>query len=411
MPKKVNVHPGVQVLADGKVVARFFHDGGEFSKTHESSEEAIAWKVQLKKDLEKCVPGVNYKRNSWWASIVFEGLPIEEKFDSVDEANSWLLTTQATIKAGVFSPNAALEKTVASVVVDWKASKVRATERTMERYQSSLRTHVLPKFGHRKISSLTQAEIRDWVKKLSEGGSSPDAIGRAAKVLKQVLRFAAEEGYIVASPVKRLELPAVLSPEKRHLTIKELDLLAKATGRYSVLIKFLGLTGLRIGEALALNVSDIDYKRGVVKVSKALTYDGSYKVVIGPTKTKANREVHIPTVLLPELRVYSGSRTPRQPLFVGPKGGRLTYGTLSRNFFRPAVASLGLTGVTIHSLRHTCASLYIANNTNIVTVSRILGHSNVTVTLNTYSHLYLSDLVESAAALSVSVESELGLAA
>lgn len=411
MPKRVNAHPGVQVEASGRVIARFFHDGGEFSRTLASEEEAVAWKVQLKKDLEKCVPGVTYRRNHWFGRLVFEGMPIEEKFDTVDEANSWLLTTEATIRAGVYSPKAVLEKTVSNVVVDWRASKVRPTARTMTRYESSLKTHVLPKFGHRKVSSLTQSEIREWVRQMGERGSSPDAISRAAKVLKQVLRFAADEGYIVASPIKRLELPTVVTPEKRHLSVSELDQLAVAAAPYSTMVKFLGLTGLRIGEALALDVSDIDFKRGVVKVTKALTYDSSYRAVIGPTKTKAKRDVHIPKVLLPELKTYISQRGGKTPLFLGPKGGRLTYGTFSRNFFRPAVKKLGLTDVTIHSLRHTCASLYIANNTNIVTVSRILGHSNVTVTLNTYSHLYLSDLVESAAALSKTFESELSLAA
>lgn len=411
MPKRVNLHPGVKVEVSGKVNARFFHNRKEFGKTLDSEEEAVAWKVQLKKDLERAVPGVTYRRNRWFARIVFEGMPIEEKFETVDEANSWLLTTEATIKAGVYSPKAVLEKTLGNVVVDWRASKVRPTARTMARYESSLKTHVLPKFGHRKVTSLTQPEIREWVRQMGERGSSPDAISRAAKVLKQVLRFAADEGYIVASPVKRLELPAVVTPEKRHLTVSELDMLAAAVGPYSTMVKFLGLTGLRIGEALALDVADIDLKRGVVKVSKALTYDASYKAVIGPTKTKAKRDVHIPKVLLPELKTVVGHRNGKEPLFLGPKGGRLTYGTFSRNFFRPAVKKLGLTDVTIHSLRHTCASLYIANNTNIVTVSRILGHSNVTVTLNTYSHLYLSDLVESAAALSRTFESELSLAA
>ncbi len=87
-------------------------------------------------------------------------------------------------------------------------------------------------------------------------------------------------------------------------------------------------------------------------------------------------------------------------VFKGVKGNCLNDGWFRKAVFGPAVKKLGWTDITIHNLRHTCASLLISNGTPITTVSKVLGHSTVVQTLNTYGHYYEDDMLSSMESLS-----------
>jgi len=88
-------------------------------------------------------------------------------------------------------------------------------------------------------------------------------------------------------------------------------------------------------------------------------------------------------------------KLPSAWLFTGARGEPLSDGWFRKRWFNPAIGALGLGGITIHNLRHTCASLLIQQGTQITTVSRILGHSTVVQTLNTYGHYYQNDVTQS----------------
>jgi integrase len=396
MPKKIHGHPGIEPLANGKYRARVYFEGSAYQTIVDKEREGLEWQIDLKAALKRAPKSVTYVRGKWVATLDSAGTPVTETFKDVDSAAAWAATTQATITAGVYRIASKTNRTLGHVIEVWEKSKVRATDRTMERYRSSLRTHVLPRFGSTMVSGIEPQHIRDWVRDLQVAGSSPDAIGKAAKALKQVLNFATDEGFIVATPMKRVELPTVEVEEKRPLTVQEVEDLAVACGPYATLIRFMAVTGLRTGEMRALTVKDVHFRTREISVNKSATYSDGYKAVVGPTKTKAKRKVPFPEFLVEPLKELTKGQPSNAYLFRGVRGCMLNYGSFRRSVFMPALNKVGLgdEGIGMHNLRHTCASLLIQQNMSVVRVSKMLGHSTVTVTLNTYSHMYKTDLEE-----------------
>lgn len=109
------------------------------------------------------------------------------------------------------------------------------------------------------------------------------------------------------------------------------------------------------------------------------------------TKTGESRSVPITPAIQENLEESTRGKSATDPLFTGRGGGRLNYGWFRRAIFVSALERAGLKGVTIHTLRHTCASLLIQMGTPVTTVSHILGHASVKMTLDVYSHFYEKD--------------------
>jgi integrase len=153
---------------------------------------------------------------------------------------------------------------------------------------------------------------------------------------------------------------------------------------------FAAYTGLRAGEIGALRVKRIDFRRGRVEVAESVS-DVAGKLIVGPTKTYANRHVPMPPRLLDELSNYLGPRrNDREGLvFTSPQGGPLRHGNFYKSKFKPAVRAAGLPeGLRFHDLRHTYAALCIASTADPYAVMRRMGHSSITVTYDTYGHLF-----------------------
>lgn len=158
-------------------------------------------------------------------------------------------------------------------------------------------------------------------------------------------------------------------------------------GTCGPVILFLGTTGLRVGEALALRVEDLDQANSSVSVKRSWTKDVTGRRVLGAsTKTGTSRVVPIAPHVLESLRPFFEAKKAEDWLFIGPRGNVMDYDWLRQRIFMPAAKKLGLTGITIHSLRHTCASLPITLGAPITTVSHVLGHASVKMTLDPYGH-------------------------
>jgi len=155
---------------------------------------------------------------------------------------------------------------------------------------------------------------------------------------------------------------------------------------------FLGLTGTRISEALVLKVADVDLTEHSVTIDKAFTFGEDYKLTEGPTKTNQVRKIPLPLILVEQLKQLVAGRAEEEYLFKGAGGGALNYGWFRKRYFGPAVKKLGLSNVTIHSLRHSFASILIQNRAAISNVSAMLGHSSTQLTLKTYTHTYAEGL-------------------
>ena len=344
MPKKVNRVPGVEKRGD-KWRARAFFDGRETTRTFSTQDEAIRWKREQERALE---------RGEW----------IDPRLASITFAEWSKL---------------------------WLEAKNNIAPRTRRGYVARLNSHLLPAFGKKKLTAITNNEISQWIARSVENGSGLVVIRQSHGVLRQIFNSAVLDGRINRNPAIGVPLPRVKRTEKRALGPVELHSLAKACQGYELLVKFAGTTGLRWGELAALQCKDISILNRTIYVGKSLSTGLRGEQIVSSTKTDESRVVPFPKELLPDLQDLIEKRGPESQLFTMPGGGSLEYNNFMSRIFRPAVRVSGLEGVSFHTLRHTAASLLISQGTPITTVSGILGHASTQMTLDVYGHLYEDD--------------------
>jgi len=281
--------------------------------------------------------------------------------------------------------------TVRELAERWYATTVTLKAKTREDYRSLLHNHVLPAFGERAVASLDTLAVRGWLAGLVSGGLSPSRAKHAYYVLYAVLEAAIQASALVRNPAAGVRAPRSHSREMHFLSAAEVERLAEAiVPPYGVLVRFAAYTGLRAGEIAALRVKRLDLLRGTVRVVEAAS-EVSGRLITGPTKTHAERTVRLPRFLRDELAAYLAS-PPRDRdafVFTAPKGGPLRHHNFYKRQFCPALVRAGLPAqIRFHDLRHTCASLLIAQGAHPKAIQAHLGHSSIQVTMDRYGHLF-----------------------
>ena len=149
--------------------------------------------------------------------------------------------------------------------------------------------------------------------------------------------------------------------------------------------------GLRVGEALALRNGDIDLKRNLVDVNKTLTTDKNEKVIMGDTtKTYSGlRQVPIPKFIRNSVieQMNIGTNHMDKQLFLSPNGNYVDNRNVNY-ILKKRLADLGITGISTHSLRHTYGTRCVEAGMRAVALQRLMGHKDVSVTMNTYTSIF-----------------------
>jgi integrase len=262
--------------------------------------------------------------------------------------------------------------------------------------------HVLPRWGTTAVADVQHEDIVVWLGNIMEdsvtAGSplSAATIRKIWVVLKGVLGFALRTKKISHNPAIGVPLPRYTPAEHIYLTDVQVEALAEACGEYRTLILFLAYTGVRWGEATAVQIKHVDLKIRRVRIAQAWGSDRGKLYLEDSPKNHERRSVPIPTFLVAELTQLIADRDPDGYLFVAPKGGVLMIGNFMRRHFKSALvaAELGDLGITLHKLRHTAASLAIASGADVKVVQTMLGHKTATLTLDTYGHLWPDRLDE-----------------
>jgi integrase len=281
--------------------------------------------------------------------------------------------------------------TVGELAERWYATTAALKPKTREDYRSLLNNHVLPAFGGRAIASVDTLTVRGWLAGLVSGGLSPSRAKHAYYVLFAVLEAAIHAGALVRNPAAGVRVPHARSREMHFLSAAEVERLAEAiVPPYGVLVRFAAYTGLRAGEIAALRVKRLDLLRGTVRVVESASEVGG-RLIVGSTKTHAERTVRLPRFLRDDLAAYLAAR-PHDPeafVFSAQRGGRLRHNNFYQRLFCPALRRAGLPEqVRFHDLRHTCAALLIAQGAHPKAIQAHLGHSSIQVTMDRYGHLF-----------------------
>lgn len=263
------------------------------------------------------------------------------------------------------------------------------------------------------------------MKSLFEPASAPDAVLSANsiqhyhKLISSILSTAVEWQVIFANPCDRVKPPKVPHREAQYLDDKQaahlLELLEQLPDEqldFRTAVTVLLFTGMRRSELLGLCWKDIDMETGVVSINHTSKYLPGKGIIEDETKnTSSRRSFKVPKELLPLLKRYNVWQMQHrlmvgdqwqdtERLFTSWNGSPMRPNTFTRRF-RKWIAETDLPNIHPHSLRHTNATLLIANGTNIQTVSKRLGHSTSSTTANIYAHAIQS--ADAAAAEAVPV--------
>lgn len=271
--------------------------------------------------------------------------------------------------------------------------------RTFESYEMIVRRHLIPALGALALQKLQPVHIQAYYSQALQS-LSPRTVAYHHAVLHEALRHAVRWQLIRANPadaVKRPQYrrpaPVVLDDEGARSLLRA----AKGHQDYALILTAL-FTGMRQGELLGLRWEDVDLEGGVIQIRQALQRVKGQGYVFREPKTEAGRRsVAISPQVVAVLRRLKKEQAAARLLlgpayedhglvFCRPDGRPINATTLTKRFRRLAEAA-GFPGLRFHDLRHTHATLLLARGVHPKIVQERLGHEDVTLTLNTYSHV------------------------
>ena len=279
---------------------------------------------------------------------------------------------------------------------------------TCSTYETTVTKHILPAFGSTPLADLTEEAISDFLREKCyppQGEPlAPATVRSIVTTFRGILTCAAGEGWQTVSP-SCVHRPAQSAEEARTLTPEEEGRL-KDHCRANMDRTCLGIllclfTGLRIGEICAMKWGDLSLDGEVLTVRRTIQrirnpaytgQPGEKKTIVifdAPKSKCANRCIPIPARLLPYLKQYQGPEDAF--LLTGTASAWMEPRTL-QNCFKKILAEAGISPINFHALRHTFATNCIEQGFDVKALSRILGHSDVSVTLNTYVHPSVSTM-------------------
>jgi len=302
-------------------------------------------------------------------------------------------------------------QTVAEYLESWLESYARThvTSRTFERYMDDIQNALVPGLGHIQLARLSPQDIREfYAHELKHGRAdgrgrgplSPTTVVHHARILREALKHAVNEGLLAVNPADR-----VRPPRKVHREMAVLDqlqiarLLEAAEGtRFHIPVLLAIGAGLRRGEIFGLRWRDVDLRGGSLSVQQAVEVTRRGLAFKAPKTPKSRRMVPLPAFCTRALdqhrrqqaqhRLQVGQAYIDQGLVcAGPLGAPQSPGGFSVGFVQ-FVRTIGLDRpIRFHDLRHSHATLLLAHGVHPKIVSERLGHSTVGLTLDTYSHV------------------------
>lgn len=312
------------------------------------------------------------------------------------DAERWLAEIETSRAKGTFIDPQAARATIDTLGPVWLDAKRHTMKpSSFAPVETAWRLRVQPRWGGWEVANIRHTDVRAWVVELTKTTGATVTI-RTFGVLASILDDAVYDGRVSSNPARigRVGLPRKTRGKHGYLTHEEVIRLARESGDRKLLVLVLAYTGIRWGEAAALQVKDIDFARGRLHIARsAVEVHG--KIHVGTPKSHTARAVPIPAFLLGQLGQATASRSRESLVFPATDGGymrRTRSSDGSKSWFKTALAKADLPMMTTHDLRHTAASLAVQSGANVKTIQRMLGHTSAAMTLDVYSDLFDEDL-------------------
>jgi integrase len=292
-------------------------------------------------------------------------------------------------------------ETMAAYLARWldTSARPRVRPRTLHGYRQIVANHLVPALGRIPLAKLAPADLQAMLNAKSTAGASPQTARNIHAVLRRALNQAVRWQLVsrnVASVVdlpraERHEVPA-LSPAGARAVLD-----AVRGDRLEGLVTLTLLSGLRQGEALGLRWQDVDLDAGTLQVRHALQRLAGRTELVEPKTTRSRRTLPLSPALVAALRerrkrqlgerLWAGSRWHEADYVFTTTIGTALDGTDTTKRFQTLLAAAGVPRMRFHDLRHGAASLLLAQGVHPRVVMEQLGHSQISLTMNTYSHV------------------------
>jgi len=265
-------------------------------------------------------------------------------------------------------------------------------------YSNMIHNYMIPYFGKMKMSQLGKKEIQDFIYSLEERNLSSGYIKNLFNLLQKSIKEAEEAGYLDLNITKNIVLPKNKSNSVKALSISEQHQLEKVAFQLSECsATILALySGMRIGEISGLKWGDIDFendviqiKRTVYRVTKSNQQNEKTTLIEGSPKSQSSQRIiplskNLKNYLLEKKGVSTGEYV------VAYKGKRVEPRTINYRF-KTILKNACIKDIHFHSLRHTFATRCLEQGADITSLSRLLGHNSVKLTLDTYTDSMLEN--------------------
>ncbi len=288
-----------------------------------------------------------------------------------------------------------------------KYAKLNLKVRSYYGYENIIRLHINPVLGKYDIQFITPIILQDYVlEKLKSGNLithkplASNTIYSIVSILKQSFNLAVSLNLISKSPIHIIKLPAANEKEVHALTLEEQKIVEEYCLK-SNRSNYIGIiiclyTGIRLGELLALTWQDIDLNNKYLYIKKTcytIKKNGINTIVVDTPKTKkSNRLIPIPDKLAELLKLYKMNS--KSKYIIHTNKNQMVETRSYQRTFKSVLRKCKIKYYNFHCLRHTFATRALELGMDIKTISEILGHTNVSITLNRYAHSLLEHKIK-----------------
>ena len=337
-------------------------------------------------------------KSLWAGQVTIQGKKVRKYHKTMKEARNWVQATLTQVDGGLTLLGA--QATLAGYLADWlviHSTSVRP--KTADQYKQICSQHIIPDLGTIKMKDLQPQQIQALYSKKMQNGISARTVILIHAVLRRALNQAVKMGVIARNPAMAVTRPKFHRKEMKTLSDSQVrTLLSIAQGnRFEAVFWLAVTTGLRLGELMGLKWADLDWVNRRLRIQRQLqrlqgglafsepkTASGRRVIVIGSaTMDKLRKHLELQSIE----RQFAGSSWKENDMMFPSTIGTPMDPSNLYHIFKDLLKLANLPDIRFHDLRHTAATLMLQQNVHPKIVQSRLGHSDISMNLNTYSHV------------------------